>query len=60
MLFKTVILQGTKEKPFWGWSQVYEATKMTNFTPSSSAYENNLGLAIRNELKPVFIIHVKS
>ena len=34
-----------------GWSQVYKATQMTNFITLSSAYKNNLGLAIRNELK---------
>ena len=42
---------------YW-FSHFYEATQMNNFTPLSSANENNLGLAIRNELIPVFRLSV--
>ena len=36
---------------YYGWLRVYEAIQTTNFITLSSAYENNLGLVIRNELK---------
>ena len=34
---------------------VHEATQMTDFTASSSAYEKNLDIVIRKELKTMYL-----